>query len=654
MDSDRIDIDSISDQIEDDSAEWQPVHKSTDHSDSISEPEQIEDEDDSAEWQPVHKSSHRIEFKKQGRYKPRTSKSAFVTKSSPRKPISTSSIPKGKDDDDEYYTVKPKRQPKPKPKRQLKKQDTRLPFNKYSIVKILENEEIEFDTKMNMVKDLLSLTTLIKMQYGKVTEWASKEFQLDPNYFKQLFDFRYGAHTISDKISKFKIPVYVPWIEYSSEEDKLIDHSIGTGMYRTYSNQFFNLNNNSISLSVLDKTWDIDLWLTVLSCIPSIQVYDLDTINTLSALYIELIRSYSITLHGDERKKFDIYKNIKEYISIIYKYMSRNGLITMDYSNYSSWPSNVKIAMDAITEGEIKFYFGSNLFYKINIHNLTYGSSEEAIKYIIDIIYYTNEKKTIAVNGIFELENSEIVNNKIIKLIYNILKMPKEVDVKLVTHGALAGQPIIFYHNKIHLLAAIFKYIIGFERKFEKPLSKINKFCLLWNVIKQYSVKKICDARIIDDEEMEIVENKLDDVDYIYNVIESTQENLLGLIQVIGFRLLTLLQNSTEISMNSRQITCMEEFINTKLNNINNIDILMQMPNKYKIWLNYIKDINNKEIPYKFNYTPIKLYREKCKEGIIAFEDLPKALTLNDGFKNISLRLIDMKTPDIMGFPFDV
>ena len=538
------------------------------------------------------------------------------------------------------------------PKKPRKPQDKRLPFNKNSIIKILKNDELSVETKMNMINDLLSLATLIKMQYGKVTQWASKSFHLDIGHFKQLFNFKDGNNIISDRITRFRFPVYGPWIEVRDGE--LIDHSDGTGKYRVYSNQFFNLNNSSISLSVLDKTWDIDLWLTVLSNIPSVQIYTTEMINTLAALYIELIRSYSVTLHKEERYKFDIYKSIREYMSDIYQFMKTENLIVLDYANYNNWPDEIKVAMDAITEGETKFYFGSNMFYKINLHNLIYDSSEEAIKYIIDIIYCAKEKRTVEKDGLFELENAEIINNKIVKLIYNILQMPKEVDIKLNCVTKLGGNEMIVYYNKIHLLAAIFKYIIGINRKFEKPLPKINRFCLLWNVIKQYSTKKICNERILTEEELECLEDRADDIDYVYNVVESTQTTLLGLIQVVGYRFLTILPNTTEVAMNSRQITCVEEFINTKLSNINNFDLLLKLNDEYKVWLNYVKGIDVKKVPFKFNYTPIKLYRERCKSGLVTYAYLEKPLKMNVGFNSILSRLIDMKTPDVMGFPFDI
>lgn len=638
----------------------------------------IDSIDDSAEWQSAHKSSHHPTNKKKqfietnSKYKSKIMDSSAFYKRNIEKSEHKSKITdlnysylykdsnfeeNEQNDENDFIYQKPyksrqqKQSTKTISKKAMKRQDKRLPFNKYSIIKILEDEQLSFETKIDMINDLITLTTLIKMQYGKITEWAQSIFHLDANQFKQLFNFRNGAHVISDKISKFKIPVYAPWIELVNE---LINHSDGAGMFRTYSNQFFNLNNTSITLSVLDKTWDIDLWLTVLTNIPSIQIYTIDTINTLAALYIELIRSYSITLHKDERKKLDIYKDIKIYINDICEYMKHENLLVMDYANYINWPNNVKIAMDAITEGEIKFYYGSNLFYKINMHNLTYDSAEEAIKYIIDIVYCANERKTIEHDGIFELENSEIINNKIIKLIYNILRMPKEVNIKLTTYKTFAGNEIILFHNKIHLLSSIFKYIIGFDRQYEKPLPKITRFCLLWNVIKQYSTKKICDSRTINDEELECISRKLNDIDYMYNVVESLQTNLLGLMQVIGYRLLTLLPNTTEVALNSRLITCIEEFVNTKIENIYQIELLFEMPPEFRIWLNYISGINVKDIPYKFNYTPIKLYRERCKEGVISYSYLPKALKLNIGFNNILSRLIDMKTPDIMGFPFDV
>ena len=260
--------------------------------------------DDSAEWQPAHKSNHHSPINKK-QYNPSKSFKSYKNENSNSK----------------------------NKNKNKKNKDKRLPFSKYSIIKILENStndtnynENDILIKMNMIKDLLSLTTLIKMQYGKVTEWAQPIFKLDVNKFKQLFNFRYGAHTISNDISKFEIPVYVPWIEIDPKTKELINHSNGAGMFRTYSNQFFNLNNSQISLSVLDKTWDIDLWLSVLTNIPSIQIYTVDMINTLAALYIELIRSYSITLHKDERKKLDIYKDIKIYINDIYEYMKQQKL----------------------------------------------------------------------------------------------------------------------------------------------------------------------------------------------------------------------------------------------------------------------------------------------------------------------------------------
>lgn len=541
---------------------------------------------------------------------------------------------------------------KTKPKQ--KNFNQKLPFSIHEIVRFLNDEQQPLDLKMKMLNDLLTLPSLIKAQYGKITEWARESMNFNVEQYKQIFNFRNGAHKISNNIYKFKMPVYAPWIE-ECEKDKqkyLINHADGSGMYRQYSNQFFNLNKSSIPLSILDK-WDIDLWLNILTNIPSIQIYDINTINILSALYVELIRSYSITLHKEERTKHDIYKDIKQYINDIYYYMNDNKLLEMDYANYNEWPNNIKIAMDAITEGEVKFYFGSNLFYGIKIHNLIYDSPEEAIKYIIDIVYYADEKRTIANDGVFELENSEVLNNKITKLIYNILQMPKEVDIRLNTYKLFAGNEMILYYNKIHLLSTIFKYIIGFERRFEGPLSKINRFCMLWNVIKSYSTKIICEQRNINNEELKRLNESGDDVVYVYNLIESTQTTLLGLIQIIGYRLLSTLQNTIDKAMNSRQISIMEEFINTPINNINNIDFIFKLNNEHRIWLNYIKGIDIHNIPYKLNYTPIKLYRERSKNGLIHYDDLKGPLTMNVGFKTVLTKLIDMKTPDVMGFPFN-
>lgn len=550
---------------------------------------------------------------------------------------------------------------KSKPKKQ---HDTRLPFSKNSIIQILDNDNYTIDIKMKMLNDLLVLISFVKAQYGKFTEWSHGIVNITPNQFKQIFNFRGGAHTISDKIKTFNMPVYAPWIELkngdtpelinriNNENRILINHSDGSGMYRNYSNEFFNLNNNSISLSVLDKTWDIDLWLSVLSHIPSIQIYSPNMINILAALYIEVIRSYSITLHKDERKKFDIYKDIKNYINDIYYYMSDNNLFAMDYANYASWPNKIKLAMDAITEGEIKFYFGSNKFYRINLHNLIYDSPEEAIKYIINIIYSTNEKRTVEKDGIFELEDAEVINIKIVKLIYNILQMPKEVDIKLNTYRIFVGNEYVIYHNKIHLLSTIFKYIIGIDRQFEGPLPKINRFCMLWNVIESYGTKSICQSRKIN---IDDVKDRLDDIDYIYNMVESTQTSLLGLIQIIGYRLLSTLQNTIEVYMNNRQIGIMEKFINTPIKNINNIEIMFSLSKEDRIWFSYVSGEDIQNVPFKFNYTPIKLYRDRNAKGLINFEMLPTPLKMNKGFNTILTRLFDTKTPDtVMGYSFDM
>jgi hypothetical protein len=300
----------------------------------------------------------------------------------------------------------------------------------------------------------------------------------------------------------------------------------------------------------------------------------------------------------------------------------------MNYDNYSSWPNNIKIAMDALTEGEIKFYFGSEKFYKINIHNdlNKIDTQESRIMNVINTVIYAKEHYiNIDNTQIFELENNETVNQRIIKMIYNILEMPKEVDLNLETHKRFMGEEYIKYHNKIGIINDIIKYIIGFNRKFEDERSKISKFCLIWNIVKNMKEKDVMLCNKYDND----IE-QLDDInkdEKIFRILEVSQTNLTSLVQVLGYELLTILKNNIDLSLNESQIITLEDFINSDLD-INNIKLYKLMNDN--IWFKYkIEDCNI--IPSKYNFTPIKLYHDKK----LSISNLPKILQLNVGYEII-------------------
>ena len=471
------------------------------------------------------------------------------------------------------------------------------------------------------------------------------ETKLITDEIKKVFNFKGTDNKkCADNIVKFNMPVYGPWIEIITLQSKigLINHPEGINRYKNYSNKFFNLNNSNLNLSALDKSWNIDFWLSILTSLPSTNNYTIGMLNLLFDLYIELIRSYNNIMRNEERREMNIYKDIVKYESDIYEYLVENGLTEMDYCDYKYWPENVKIAMDAITEGELIFYFGAKDFHKIKIHYQGYNSSEEIIKYIINIIYNAN----IVNKDYFELENEKCINNKIIKLIYNVLEMPKEVDLKLVSRGIVAGDMYQFYNNKISLLCAIFKYIIGISRQFEHPLQKINKFCMLWNVVKNYENIEFCESFEY--------KNDIDVNDYnqIFKIVELSQTNIVSLLQVIGYEMFNNLnipknENGLNIYLTVEQINIIEDFVNTSLDKIIKIDELYKLKGIYGTWIKYISGKCIDEIPYKFNYTPIKLFRKYN----LSFEDLPFALRNNKGFQSIIKELIDMETPSTIGYP---
>ena len=509
-----------------------------------------------------------------------------------------------------------KKNDKPIMKNNRKIKNKRFPLNVKNIIELLQTNT------WDILNDILVLPYFIKTQNGFVTGWAKEIFK--PKNFNTIFDFKSEKPKISSQINKFKMPVFVPWIE--KKDNSLINHSNGVGMYRTYTNKYFDLMSSELLLKYLDRSWNIDLWLSILSNIPLQNIYTINQINILSSLYIELIRSYSTSLHKNER---EIYDNIKKYINDIYEYLTQNNLIEMNYNNYSSWPNNIKIAMDALTEGEIKFYFGSEKFYKINIHNdlIEIDTQESRIMNVINTIlhakeHYINNNK----NQIFELENSNIINQKIIKMIYNILEMPKEVDLNLETHKKFMGEDFIKHYNKISILNDVIKYIIGFNRKFEDDISKIDKLCLIWNIINKMKEK---DSQICKQYNKDIsdIDNEINKDEMIFRIMETSQTNLKSLIQILAYELLTILKNNINVSLNESQINTLEDIINSDLK-VNNIELYKLM--NHNIWFKY-KLENSNEIPTKYNYTPIKLYYNKK----LSINDLPKILKLNAGYSVI-------------------
>lgn len=492
-----------------------------------------------------------------------------------------------------------------------------------------------------IVNDIITLPYFIKAQNRKFTGWISDYIKMYPEAkdiyseatVKNMFNFTENKKVWRRKISEYEMPVYAPWIEIS-ESGKLINHNDGTGMFRKYSNKYFMLNNSELSLHSLDHTWNVDLWLSILEkC--KVNVYTISLLNLLSALYIELVRSYSNMYKKEQRT--DLYSSIKNYNNIIFKYLSDNNLKIMDYSNYSSWPKEVKKAMDAITEGELEFYQGANKFYKINIHNISCETPEMMIKHIINLVYKSKEVNTVpncesltlskspASEKYFDIDNQN--NNTIIKLIYNILCTPKEININLDTTGKIGTITHVLIHNKIGLFSKIFKYIIGIDKNTEESTNKIKRFCMLWNILNN-STKDICDS---------YCNVTYEDVDYtnpknIYGIIENAQTNLKDLINIIGLDLLTSLPNNINTELPKDIIYTLEEFINSiKENKFKALDILDHAPYEFKKWYVYVMTGDYEQIPFKYNFTPIKIFREFNLDEV----DLPKQFILNKGYNII-------------------
>lgn len=500
-----------------------------------------------------------------------------------------------------------------------------------------------------VVNDIITLPYFIKAQNKKFTGWIYDYINDHPDvsksiytaeHVKTMFDFTENKKVWKYKINEYEMPVYAPWIEIDSSGN-LINHNDGTGMFRKYSNKYFMLNNSQLSLNSLDHTWNIDLWLSILEkC--NVNIYNISLINLLSALYIELVRSYSSMYKKNQRA--DLYTTIKKYNESIFNYMKSNNLKFMDYNNYSSWPLNVKKAMDAITEGEIEFYQGANKFYKINIHNISCETPEMMIKYIIRLVYKAKEinempktshddlylSKSPASEKYFNIDDQN--NSMIIKLIYNILCTPKEININLDTTGKIGNTVHVLIQNKIGIFTKIFKYIIGIDKNTEDSISKIKRFCMLWNILNN-SETDICES---------YCNVTFEDVDYtnpknIYNVIELAQTNLKDLINIIGLDLLTSLQNSINIELPKDIIYNLEEFVNSiTTNKFKAIDILEHAPHEFKKWYAYIVLKDNTDIPFKYNFTPIKLFKQYGFEEI----ELSKQLTLNTGYNIIRNELI--------------
>jgi len=532
----------------------------------------------------------------------------------------------------------------------------------------------ERDVLKARLRDVLVKSEKIKVEDKYITEIY--ENNLISNEIKRLFDFKgTDKKQVNPEISKFEMPVYSPWIEieesgkmviqkhqrrgidiYSPKKMKevaskvpiLVNHDDGLHKYRCYSNKYFNLLNSKINLSTLDSTWNIDFWLSILTALPEISVYNVEMLNLMFALYIELIRSYSTALRTRERRELNIYNDIINYSNTIFRYMSDNNLFEMNYCHYAEWPIDVRVAMDAITEGELKFYFGANEFHKIMVHGLSYDSPEEIINYIIKLVYNAD----VAEGEYFELKNEKCINDKIIKLIYNALRLPREVDIKLNSINLIGHDNQVYqkYYNKIGIMSEIFKYIIGLSRRFEKPFNKINRFGMLWNVVKNYNFK-YCDNCIINEE------IEYSNINRVFSIVESEQENLLVLLQTIGYELLLSIvpdrnENNLLVYFNQSQINILEEFVNENIENIIDYSKLFKLPLSCREWIDYISGKNVYDIPYKYNYTPIKIFRKYMNENKLTFDDLPFALKNNEGFKSIVSKLIYMETPiNNIGYP---
>ena len=460
-----------------------------------------------------------------------------------------------------------------------------------------------------------------------------------------------GITACSPSITTFDMPVYGPWLESeptevvlnSSEDSERYPHSIihlhedGVGMYRRYSDRYFDLP-KSTQVNVLGDQWTIDFWLSVLTAIPRTHTYPIEMLNLLFALHIELVRSYMCTLSSAERLATDVYAPVKRYAHIIGGYMRDRGITEMD--NGEGAPVDVRVAMDVITTGETHFYYGAQEFHRINLQEeLTTSPAicEHIIRTVLDA--------DISDGDDFDIEGFEHMSGTIAKHIYNMLKSPHEIIRNLQISNTFAGRRIQLCHNKIGVLCVIFKHIIGLNRQYDSPVDKIDRFCILWRVVQKMGVgmHDICSEHVMND----LCEDA--NVNQIYNAIENAQTNMVGLLQILGYDLLahTMFKSTTsspvptsrsptpttsfEASLNTPQIKTLEQFVNTDLHNIRQLKLIDKLNADAREWIDYIRDDDNLDPPSKFNFTPIRRFHDKHLTEV----DLPMSLVRNSGYQVI-------------------
>jgi hypothetical protein len=403
------------------------------------------------------------------------------------------------------------------------------------------------------------------------------------------------------------MPVYNPWIEYC--DNKLILHDDGTGMYRRFSNKYFDLlsDKNELSLNILNESWNIDLWISILATL-KINNYDVNMINLLSGLFIEIIRTRSICVHDTDRDK--LYNEIREIIKIIYDYMISENIKSMNYKYYSKWPIEVKQAMNKLTEGKVEFYRATANHHVINIHQLDFTDDyEKCIKYISTLVINAPTKP----GKLFDLILDE---DLIIKLIYNMHEY-KSITLKFITISEFMGKTVQKIYNKIEILSMIYKSIIQIEECSVSGITKLKSFCRLWNIFKDYTAD-ICTPYTdkIDTD----TNNKV-----LFISLERSQTNIRDLLQVLGFDLLTSIKNSLEDFLELKDLLILEDFMNTPLN-FKRYEIVEHLDENGNLWFKYLKG-DTKQIPFKFNYTPML----KMIDYELRLENLPKQLMFNDG-----------------------
>ena len=407
-----------------------------------------------------------------------------------------------------------------------------------------------------VVNDIIALTSLIKAENGRFTSWVvhtDEDEYTGEIVRKKYFNFRYSEKFISNNISKFNIPVYQPYIIPKADDIKLTD------LYRNYSNKYFNLHNSSLNLGFLNDTWNI--WYDLLKESYATK-YSIKTLNILIAIFIEIKRSISSTINKSDNVSIKHkYDDIIEYARIIQK----SGIREFDYDKYDDYPLNLKIAVDAITEGIPEFFINSK--YKVLIHNF--------IK--------TNQILPKMIDYVKQHELTELNIPRIKRFIY---VLTKNIDIKLDLTKQFLGNEIVLIHNKIEFLVMIFRHIIGISNKTIKFSTKFNEFKKIYECVKNdNTIFDVVDINISDSPEVEDITK--------FRQYQITQNNLLDSVKVLFYDLFITATHTNNEYFNENDLLLIDDLFKNPPTKFE--------PNKFSVivqsWFN--RDL---EVPFKFNY----------------------------------------------------